>query len=115
MPGHYNSIFRRSGHRGYNPGMRDDRKKPGVAFWATVVLLYVASFGPMRMVGVHYEKPRPTVPSGGFAISIDGHTVFDEVPSAWYQTLYEPLIWASWQSWGKPLFWYSSLFPIREA
>ena len=32
------------------PGMSSDRKKPGVAFWATValvvVLLYVASFGP---------------------------------------------------------------------
>jgi hypothetical protein len=40
-----------SGHRGYNPGMSNDRKKPGVAFWATVALFvvlaaYPLSFGP---------------------------------------------------------------------
>lgn len=96
-----------------------DRKKPGWKFWATAALFvpmfYIASFGPMRMVGVHYEIPPPTAPRGGFAFSIEGPTVFDEVPSGWYRSLYRPVIWATWQPWGTPLFWYASLFPVREA
>jgi cobalamin synthase len=37
--------------RGYNSAMSDDHKKPGVAFWATVVLVvvfvYPLSIGPV--------------------------------------------------------------------
>ena len=44
----------------YNSGMSDGKKKPGVEFWATVVVaaailisgLYVASFGPVLWVAV---------------------------------------------------------------
>jgi hypothetical protein len=98
--------------------MTGDRKKPGVAFWTTMVLslpvLYVLSFGPMRMVGVHYEMPPPTAKIPGFGFSIEGPTEFDAVPSAWYKALYQPLIWACWQPWGTPLVQYKYLFPIRE-
>lgn len=98
--------------------MTPSRKKPGVAFWATVAVilpaLYVLSFGPMRIVGMHYEMPPPTPKTLGFGWSIEGPTEFDAVPNAWYQALYRPLIWASQQSWGSPLATYWLLFPIRE-
>ena len=41
-----------------------NRKKPGVAFWATVVvvvvLLYVTSFGPARWILPHTDLPEWT-------------------------------------------------------
>ena len=44
--------------------MTSDRKKPGVAFWATVglavVLLYVASFGPACWIGTQTNGGRGT-------------------------------------------------------
>jgi hypothetical protein len=44
--------------------MPDARKKPGVAFWATVVVvvvvLYVASYGPAWWLHVRLGEPRAT-------------------------------------------------------
>jgi hypothetical protein len=76
--------------------MTPDRKKPGVAFWATVVvvclpILYVASFGPWCWFVVQKAETqdKSTKPS-----------------------LYRPLIYAWWYGSGdirSPIAWYANL------
>ena len=40
-----------------------------------------------------------------------GNRIFDEV-DGWWPKAYAPLIWASEQSWGEPIWRYWNLFPI---
>lgn len=108
-----------SNSRERSTAMHDKPKRPGFAFWATalvvVVLLYVLSSGPTRMVAVRRmpeppfqsETPRRIEKSLGFS---------RETTSRWNIRLYYPLVWAAafhHESWGKPVWWYWSLFPIR--
>lgn len=74
--------------------MTPDRKKPGLAFWATMVvvvfLVYPLSFGPACWITSHVRVGSKAVPS-----------------------LYAPIIWG-WNHGGpalaSPLHWYSCLF-----
>jgi hypothetical protein len=76
--------------------MTSDRKKPGVAFWATVVLVvvlvaYPLSLGPVcwinRNPGLYIQAPRIYWPLG-WAINFAGQAVWDAL--GWYAGLGAP-------------------------
>jgi hypothetical protein len=84
--------------------MTSDRKKPGVAFWAIVVValvvLYIASSGPARSLLIRRQvATRP--------VWIE-HKVNDRN----WQLLYAPLIPIAREKFGKPLRRYWRQFPI---
>jgi hypothetical protein len=51
------------GHAGYNPGMSENRNKPGLAFWATLIVViavaYPLSFGPSCWLASRFDEPHP--------------------------------------------------------
>jgi|GEM_PF-6597946 len=80
------------------------RKKPGVAFWATVVvvvaLLYVASFGPACWITSHLDRGSNLIPVVyrpiAWAMSAERNTVVNRV-SKWYAKVGAPENW-EWQA-----------------
>ena len=75
--------------------MGEERKKPGAAFWATVVLstatLYVLTFGPAWWLASREKLPTRDVA----------------------RTIYRPLIWAVVEYEG-PLRWWAELGAARR-
>lgn len=71
--------------------MRDNRKKPGIAFWATValvvVLLYFASLGPALRVYFMLGRPEWMVEPLRFGYA----------PVSW--------VFANGPEWGTDLYW----------
>ena len=105
--------------------MTSDRKKPGVAFWATVVVtsvvMYVLSSGPARtlLIQKRIVAPRPQGPVLISSTESPGPQVIwiwpqFVVESGKWQTIYFPLDWAAAQKFGAPLRWYWDLFPVSE-
>jgi hypothetical protein len=86
-----------------------DRKRPGVAFWATVVvvviipILYVGSSGPTSRV-IYKQKTIIDTPPSRLDVVVP-------VSEPWWSAVYAPLRWASAKWWGQPLQRYWSLFP----
>lgn len=79
----------------------------GVAM-AILPVLYVLSSGPMQTVAFRGHVTQVGSAPGpiGVDLNID--------PGTWWPRVYAPLLWASDKSWGEPINWYWSLFPIRE-
>lgn len=83
--------------------MDEQRKKPGITFWATVLLvalpiLYVLSSGPMALIA--YET----------RIYKDGQSVTSL--QDWWPMAYRPLVFVAQKTpCGGPLRWYWDLFP----
>jgi hypothetical protein len=77
--------------------MREEQKKPGVAFWATVslvaLLLYPLSIGPVIWLGAHGFLPESLEPA--------------------LVVFYSPVIWAAEDgpaAISRPVNWYADLF-----
>lgn len=96
-------------HSGYDPGMSDDRKKPGWAIWMIVAValtaLYVLSSGPARSLLMHR----------GVITLVNSYTArrVPVVHTAKWDAIYAPLNWVSREKFGAPLRGYWRLFPIR--
>ncbi len=76
--------------------------------WLPLVLLaYVLSSGPMHAVAFRHD----TV----IGIDPDGSSVFaDRGGGKSFRKVYAPIVWASEQSWGRPVKQYWRFFPIQE-
>jgi hypothetical protein len=92
-----------------------NRNKPGVAFWATVVIVgalaYVASSGPARTVLLRKSKwhGAPQLPDE-FSWEAKDRLVNQKK----WESIYSPLVWTARKGFGAPLEWYWGLFPIRS-
>ena len=86
--------------------MSESRKKPGVAFWATVFVavlgLYVASFGPACWITSHADVGASAVPTLycplTWAMSPDSNTTINRV-STWYAKVGAAENWEWRPSW----------------
>jgi hypothetical protein len=87
-------------------------KKPGVAFWAivvvVVVLLYVASFGPACWITSRLDRGADLVPVVyrplTWAMSPDSETTFNRV-SMWYAKIGAPENWVWGAVWDPDVSW----------
>jgi len=105
-----------------------DRKKPGVAFWTTVVVasvvIYVLSSGPARTLLI---QKRIVIPLLGPIVASSTESIIPMerqrirpwpqvvVESGRWKTIYFPLDWAAAQNFGALLRWYWDLFPISAS
>jgi len=94
-----NSAFPPPPSRGYNAGMSEERKKPGVAFWATVVvvvvLAYPLSLGPACWVSSRMNAGESTVSSVYRPLTL-GMSKSERIAAAidWYSALDSANDWA---------------------
>lgn len=103
-------------------------KRPGFVLGAAVLLavivLYVLSSGPTRMVAVEVRSvplrwisEEPLVADRvlvGYDRTPVTRIVVTVTTSTWWEVAYDPLVRASRQTWGAPIRWYWSLFPVRK-
>lgn len=93
--------------------MSDERKRPSVGFWATVILLlpvlYVGSSGPTRSLPFDGE------PFIAYRTSTGGLVTRFEYrgdPGGYWRTVYAPLVWIAERRCGALVWWYWNQLPI---
>lgn len=89
---------------------RERWAKRMLAVMAAVPVLYVLSSGPMTMLAFRsHQTLTATTPGGPVQAEMSVNI------GEWWPRAYAPLMWASDQSWGEPLWWYWGLFPVQSA
>lgn len=93
--------------------MSDEHKKPLWPWIAALLiglpLLYVLSSGPMQILAFRRIEERTLLSSGTVSV------IYVDHPGVWWPKVYAPVVWASQQRWGTPIFRYWMLFPVPVA
>jgi hypothetical protein len=101
MKGDHDAPFPPPPPFGYNAGMSEERKKPRVAFWATVgavlvavLAMYSLSFGPACWLCNHHLLPESVMPAADEFYKPMVWLVLDapdplRMPARWYVDFWE--------------------------
>jgi hypothetical protein len=98
-------------------GVRIFNRRERWAKWSAALLavtpaLYVLSSGPLTMVAFSNRlgEESTVLPDGTMRLGVTQETSL----GTWFPIAYAPLLWASEQEWGDPIFWYWDVFPNRQ-